>query len=231
MKLSTTALLFSAIVSGLAMPGWAYTTLEEDDTSGLVIDDEEGIVDANGIAAVEDEFFLSVQDIMEDEMVVENEEDQEAAIVATTKSQQLRGGSSSPRKKYTISLNYDKHSCLSFDWKDKNYYATMERCHHGDDTQKWYYRKGGYIESAHYKFKGWCLTYDTHHKNRYYRLTKCDAHKKNQRWTYNSHDQRIRSHYPDKYSCLDYCRDCGHYVHGRKCDYTYNKDQQYKFLY
>lgn len=228
MKLNATALLVSLMVSGLAVPGWADLTVEQDNVNtGLVADDgidtgivDDGVIPEPAIEEPENGFLLPVQQ--------DEEEEDNAAFLRETKQQQLRG--SSHPLPYSIKLNYDEKSCLSFDWRDSNYYATVEPCRSHDDSQKWYFSSGGHIQSAHNKFKGWCLTYDTKHHNRFYRLTKCDAKKSTQRWTYNKHDLRLRSHYPnDKYSCMDYCRDCGHYVHGQKCDHSYNKDQQYKF--
>jgi hypothetical protein len=228
MKFNATALLVSLMVSGLAVPGWADLASVEDsaaapeqlDFNELVADNDmdTGIVDDGVIPILEPTIEIEIED---------EDEDAAPASLRGTKQQQLRG--SSPPVPYFIKLNVDKHSCLSFDWRDKNLYATMERCKHDDDTQKWYYSKSGHIQSAHNKFKGWCLTYDTKHHNRFYKLTKCDAKKSTQQWKYSPHDLRLVSYYPDKYSCMDYCRDCGHYVHGRKCDQIYNKDQQYKF--
>ena len=132
----------------------------------------------------------------------------------------LRG--SRKNNDYFIKLKLKDNKCLSFDPKNQ-YYAKIEECRAGNDYQEWYYNHG-LIKSRHPNYQDWCLTYDINHRNRYFRLYPCHGGK-NQLWKYDSHNYYFRSQY-DGY-CMDYCRDCGGYVQGRKCEGRFDHDQKY----
>ena len=146
----------------------------------------------------------------------EEEEKSNSADSATL----LRGSRNA--NDYFVKLKLVHNKCLSFDPRN-NYYAKVEDCHAGNIYQEWYYDHG-LIKSRHSNYRDWCLTYDVNHSNRYFRLYRCHGGK-NQLWKYDSHNNYFRSHY-DGY-CMDYCRDCGHFVHGRKCESRFDHDQKW----
>lgn len=126
--------------------------------------------------------------------------------------------------------------CLTFDPND-DHYAKFIDCSTKSSVyqyQQWYYdMKFGYIKSYHNSYQNWCLTLDDPHRPRnshrvgYLRMAPCHGGV-NQQWYYNEFNEyRFRSGLGFHDYCMDWCRDCGNYVHTRKCDSGHDKDQQY----
>ena len=135
----------------------------------------------------------------------------------------LRGsksGGGSKKYDYIKLKRYDK-KCLSVD-SYKPYYARVESCSSSNYYQDWYY-DDGYIKNR--QFSGKCLTVLTKHHKKYLAMKSCNGYDA-QKWWYDHNDYRFHSYYGKNY-CMDYCRDCGHYVHIRKCRNKWDKDQKY----
>lgn len=141
---------------------------------------------------------------------------------ASSSATMLRGSRSGGGNQYYdyIKLKHYDNKCLSVDAHGA-YYARVKSCSSSDYYQDWYY-DNGYIKNR--KFDGKCLTVITDHHNKYLAMKYCNGWD-TQKWWYGQ-DYRFHSHYGRNY-CMDYCRDCGHYLHIRECDYKWDKDQKY----